>query len=342
MLQAVLKELGKIELEEVEPRKLNDGEVRLKVISCAICGSDIRIYNYGNSRVKLPHVTGHEVVGKVIETSGDCYLNIGDYCCFGADLPCGDPNCESCKHGDFGSCDKNNAIGYQFDGGFAEQMIIPKLCWERNAAFSVIKFSGDEKDLYKYSLVEPLACAVHGVKPMNVTDKDDILIFGGGPIGLMIGDVCINEYNCKSVTIIEPSENRVELIRNLFPMFNVVNDYKLLNKAYDVIFTANSIPECHRLAIEMASKNGRINLFGGLGKSDLVPIDTNKIHYKQLMITGTHGSRKEDFDDAFKMTISNKICLEKYITAVYSLKGIRSAFESAKDLHNLKIIIKGS
>ena len=126
MLQAVLTELQKIELQEVEPRKLQAGEVRLKVISCAICGSDIRIYNHGNTRVKLPHIIGHEVVGEVIETTEGCPLKLGEYCCFGADLPCGDDNCKYCKDGNFSSCDKNYAVGYQFDGGFAETMIIPE------------------------------------------------------------------------------------------------------------------------------------------------------------------------------------------------------------------------
>lgn len=340
MLQAVLKELGKIELEEVRPRNLNQGEIRLKVISCAICGSDIRIYNYGNQRVKLPHVTGHEVVGKIIEIADeDCDLRLGDYCCFGADLPCGDPNCKYCKAGDFGSCDKNLAVGYQFDGGFAEEMIIPKVCYSHGAAFEIISAVGD--DVYKYSLVEPLACAIHGVKPMNIKATDNVLIFGGGPIGLMIGDVCLNLEKCNSVTIVELSQARIDLIRKLFPKFSATSDYKSLNKEFDVIFTANSAPDCHRIAIEAAAKNARINFFGGLGVKELVPIDTNKIHYKQLMITGTHGSRKCDFDKAYECVRFSLLDMNKYITSMFSLKDINKAFESAKDLCNLKIIIKG-
>jgi L-iditol 2-dehydrogenase len=339
MLQAVLKELGRIELEEVTPRKLKPGEVRLKVISCAICGSDIRIYNYGNSRVKLPHVTGHEVVGKIIEVAdADCPLRIGDYCCFGADLPCGDSNCKYCNRCDFGSCDKNLAIGYQFDGGFAEEMIIPKMCYSYGATFGVIPVVDDS--VYKYSLVEPLACAIHGVEPLNVTNEDDVLIFGGGPIGLMIGDICQNVNLCKSVTIVELSETRIELIKKLFPSFIVVNNFSCLDKDYDVIFTANSVPICHKQAIEIAAKNARINLFGGLGTSDLVAVDTNKIHYKQLLVTGTHGSNKSHFDKAFKYIESGAIQIEKYITAMYSLKDINIAFDSAKNFNNLKIIIK--
>ena len=339
MLHAVLTELQKIELQEVEPRKLQTGEVRLKVISCAICGSDIRIYNHGNTRVKLPHVIGHEVVGEVIEITEGCQLKLGEYCCFGADLPCGDDNCKYCKDGNFSSCDKNYAVGYQFDGGFAETMIIPEVCWKLGA-FKTITKANSVEDLYKYSLVEPLACAMHGVEQMRVSNTDDVLIFGGGPIGLMLGDICYNYNKCKSVTIIELSQARIDLIHKLFPYFNVVDNFSKLDKEYNVIFTANSVPVCHKQAIDIAAKDARINFFGGLGTSDLVEVNTNKIHYKQLVVTGTHGSRLNDFNKAFECVENNIIDVNKYITQVYKLKDINEAFESAKNLSNLKIIIK--
>ncbi len=339
MLQAVLTELQKIELQEAEPRKLQTGEVRLKVISCAICGSDIRIYNHGNTRVKLPHVIGHEVVGEVIEITEGCQLKLGEYCCFGADLPCSDDNCKYCKDGNFSSCDKNYAVGYQFDGGFAETMIIPEVCWKLGA-FRTITKANSVEDLYKYSLVEPLACAMHGVEPMRVSNTDDVLIFGGGPIGLMLGDICYNYNKCKSVTIIELSQTRIDLIHKLFPYFNVVDNFSKLDKEYNVIFTANSVPVCHKQAIDIAAKDARINFFGGLGSSDLVEVNTNKIHYKQLVVTGTHGSRLSDFNKAFECVENNIIDVNKYITQVYKLKDINEAFESAKNLSNLKIIIK--
>lgn len=338
MIQAELKELGKIEISNTPRKELSRGDIRLKVISCAICGSDIRIYNYGNSRVNLPHVIGHEVVGKIIEVTDGCPLQVGDYCCFGADLPCGDEHCPYCSVGQINMCDKNVAIGYQLSGGFSEEMIIPETCWLKGS-FRLIKNITLEKDLYKYSLAEPLACAFHGIEPMHVSEHDNALIFGGGPIGLMIGDICSSIYSCKTVTIVELSKARIDLIRKLFPSFIVVDNYLALDKKYDVIFTANSVPDCHKQAIDIAAKNARINLFGGLGKSDLVSIDTNKIHYNQLLVTGTHGSSKQHFDTAVQCIENGKIDIEKYITAVYTLKNISKAFESAKNLSNLKIII---
>lgn len=339
MLQAELKDLKHLELVNSTERTLADGEVRIKVISCAICGSDIRIYNYGNSRIQLPKVIGHEVVGEIIETSDDCNLNIGDVCCFAADLPCTDPNCKYCSNGEFSSCDENLAVGYQYDGGFAETMIIPKQCWERGS-FAIIEKQESIEDYYQYSLVEPLSCAIHGVDRLNIKSDDDVFVFGGGPIGLMIGDVCHKQ--CKSVTILEVNPTRIELIKKSFPEFIVINDISMVDKTYDAIFTANSVKECHAQAVDIAAKNARINFFGGLGKSELCAIDTNKIHYKELALTGTHGCGKRDFEKAFEMVSTKQIDMNRYITSVYNLKDINKAFESAKDLNNLKILISCS
>lgn len=341
MIQAELKELRKLELVNSNERPLQDGEVRIKVISCAICGSDIRIYNYGNSRIKLPKVIGHEVVGEIVEITEGCNLNIGDVCCFAADLPCTDPNCKYCSKGDFSSCDENLAVGYQYDGGFAETMIIPKQCWERGS-FKIVPHQEHIGDYYKYSLVEPLACAVHGVTKLNVNDNDNVFIFGGGPIGLMIGDVCKNVFNCKSVTILEINEARRDLIKRLFPNFIVIDDISKADSEYDVIYTANSVPICHKYAIDIAAKNARINLFGGLGQSVLCEVDTNKIHYKELVVTGTHGCGISDFEKAFLYVSTGMLDMNKYITALYNLSDINEAFESAKSLNNLKILISCS
>ena len=338
MIQAELKELGKIELVNTTERPLGIGEARIKVISCAICGSDIRIYNHGNSRITLPHVIGHEVVGEIIEVDDECRLNVGDICCFGADLPCDDPNCEYCRNGKFSSCDKNYAVGYQFDGGFAETMIITRQCWERGA-FKIVPHQTNIEDYYKYSLVEPLACAAHGVTKLNVNYKDRVFIFGGGPIGLMIGDICKNVYYCESVTILEINETRRNLISELFPEFELISDISEVTGEYDAIFTANSVPICHKYAIDIAAKDARINLFGGLAIKSLCEVDTNKIHYKELVVTGTHGSGKRDFDLAFSMVEDKYIDLNRYITSVYNFTEINEAFEAAKSLSNLKILI---
>ncbi|RLE06481.1 L-threonine 3-dehydrogenase, partial [Candidatus Aerophobetes bacterium] len=67
MKAAVLEDLEKIVVREVETPKIGRGEILVRVKSCAVCGSDLRIYHRGNPRVKPPQIIGHEVAGEVVK-----------------------------------------------------------------------------------------------------------------------------------------------------------------------------------------------------------------------------------------------------------------------------------
>ena len=69
MKAAVLEDLGKIVVKEVETPEVTDDTLVVRVRSCAVCGSDLRIYRHGNPRVKPPQIVGHEIAGDVVEVS---------------------------------------------------------------------------------------------------------------------------------------------------------------------------------------------------------------------------------------------------------------------------------
>src|SRR5438876_468410 len=99
------------------------------------------------------------------------------------------------------------------------------------------------------------------------------------------GKVIINDLN----------SDRLDLARRIDPSFITIGGdprgelMKLTGGAgADVIITACPVPEVQALAIELAAVNGRVVFFGGLPKDRaVVPLDTNLIHYRQLMVTGT-------------------------------------------------------
>ena len=67
MKAAVLEHLEKIVIKEVSTPPIKKGEMLVKIRSCAVCGSDIRIYHQGNPRVKPPQIIGHEIAGEIVE-----------------------------------------------------------------------------------------------------------------------------------------------------------------------------------------------------------------------------------------------------------------------------------
>ena len=176
---AFLKGIKKIHVEDTKD-EIFDG-LKLKVDSCALCGSDIRIFNKGNDRIRYPAVIGHEVSGTVIESSSSKFSS-GDKISIGADIPCG--KCYYCKSNRPNLCKENLAIGYQLSGGFSEYMFLSKTLLD----YGPIKKVPQNCNLEIACLGEPLACALNGLEKLNIkSDGGRMIIFGAGPIGIMLG-----------------------------------------------------------------------------------------------------------------------------------------------------------
>ncbi len=264
--------------------------VRLKIDSCAICGSDIRIFNKGNDRITYPAIIGHEISGIVVDSTIEGFKN-GDRLSLGADIPCG--NCPKCLNGQPNLCKDNLAIGYQLQGGFAEYMNIDK----RVLDFGPVVKLPEDFNLEAAALGEPLACAINGVEKLNVSQGGRVMIIGGGPIGIMLGYLCKKIRKCSTVDYVDISSFKRKFISDL-DISNSVYSYdqliaklKSLRCKYDYVFTACSVFQTHEVGISLLDNGGSINFFGGLPKpAPKLPIITNDLHYKEITLTGSHGS----------------------------------------------------
>ena len=153
---AFLQGIRKFSLGNNQSPKKNYS-VKIRVDSCAICGSDLRIFNHGNDRIKFPAIIGHEVSGTVVESKNKDYI-IGDRISLGADIPCG--RCPECINKKPNLCKKNLAIGYQLEGGFSEYMNLDSRIFDHGP---VVKID-NSLELELACLGEPLACSINGLE----------------------------------------------------------------------------------------------------------------------------------------------------------------------------------
>jgi L-iditol 2-dehydrogenase len=346
MLAAVWYGPNDLRLENKPIPKVLPGTVLVKVKSCAICGSDLRIMGDGNPRINAPHILGHEISGEIVELGSDVInYTIGDRISTGADVPCG--NCDHCRAGRPNCCDINFAIGYQFDGGFAEYILLNSLVVKYGP---MKKFS--ESLLWDYAaLAEPLACCINGYERALYTKAmgGSIVIFGAGPIGLMLLMLGKNYYNADQIIIIEPSKIRREIASKLGANF-VIDPIKLdpVNLVMDLtkqqganlIFTACPVVETHSQAIQMVAKRGVVNLFGGVAKTDLpITLLSNFIHYREAYITGSHGSTPTQHSLALDLIDNGIIDVSEIVSNNVPLSQIHDGFSIAASGKSGKVII---
>jgi len=343
MKAAVLEELGKMVVRQVDDPQIDDDSALLKVESVAICGSDIRIFHHGNPRVKPPAIIGHEIAGTVIQVGKNVSrVKQGDRVAVGADVPCG--QCSWCRNGLGNNCAINYAVGYQFPGGFAQYMLLPRLVLEEGP---VTPFA-ETLSFAAAALAEPLACVINGLELVNMTLGKTIVIIGMGPIGCLMIDVA-RLMGATKVICVQRSQRRMEIARQYGADVYINPTQEDLiarcrqetgGEGPDVVMTTCQSVEAHEQAIQMVAHRGYVNLFGGLGKSVRpMSVLSNTIHYKECFVTGSHGCVPRHHELAVRLLEAGKVRAAPIITHHFPLDQINEAFQAMENQMGMKIIV---
>jgi L-iditol 2-dehydrogenase len=176
MKACVLHAAGDLRLEEVPVPEPGPGEVLLRVDACGVCGSDIpRIFEKGTG--SFPLIPGHEFAGVVESTGRGVNKKLaGRARTVFPLIPC--RKCALCEVGAYAQCADYDYLGSRSNGAFAEYVCVP--AW--NLLPVPAALSAEEA-----AMTEPAAVAAHALRRAGVDIGDNVLIFGAGPIGLMLG-----------------------------------------------------------------------------------------------------------------------------------------------------------
>jgi len=345
MKAAVVEGLDKMVVKEVETPKADENGILLKVKACAVCGSDIRIFHSGNNRVKYPAIIGHEISGEVVEVGKNVTkFKVGDRVAVGADVPCGE--CAFCVAGIGNNCQINYAMGYQFQGGFAEYLPLNATVVNYGPVYKI----PDNMSYEQGALAEPLGCVLNALELSPVKLGDTVVIIGAGPIGCMIVEVA-KKMGAAKVILVQRSRGRLEMAMktvsaDVFVCSSEEDSIKRVldetdGLGADVIFTACPSLEAQQDAITMAKNRAIVNFFGGLPKDkEQVTLNTNVIHYKELFVTGAHGAMPIHHMKAVELISSGTIDVTPFITEKFPLDQVNEAFKAAEGHKGMRVIVQ--
>lgn len=347
MKAVVIKKPGEIVVEEVVTPKAAAGEVLLKVEACAICGTDQRVLS-GEKAVDVP-IVGHELVGTVVEVGqGVTSVKMGERYAVQTVIGCG--HCAMCAEHRENLCENGfKAIGYQWNGGFADYMIMPAEGVKQGCLIPIKP--GMSAELA--TLLEPLSCCINGMRPIPFEKMNTVVVFGGGIIGVLNGLVA-KARGAKKVVIMDVAQDRLNLLKKLgLPFDELVNsaqtDPEKWVKEYtggkgaDAVVVAASVKQLVAVGMKLLARDGHLSIFAGMPKSDPSDmIDLNLIHYRELHVHGANSSVLRDYIDARDYIESGKIDGQKLITHIFSIDDFPKAVETQKNpaAGSLKIIIK--
>lgn len=343
MKAAVLHGIDRMTLEEVPLPAIDDSSALIRVEACCICGSDVRILHHGNPRVTPPTITGHEAAGVIVKVGSNVRnLQVGDRVSIGADVPCG--QCDWCRNGLGNNCQINYAVGYQIPGAFAEYMKLPGLmCTEGPIARIAGSLSFEEA-----ALAEPLACAINGLELVNMSLGKTVVIIGMGPIGCMMIDLA-RAMGAQKVICVQRSPLRMEIAKAYQADLYLASERDDVVRAVmeatgshgaDAVITTCGSVEAHEQAVEMVAHRGYVNFFGGLSKdARAMKLYSNKVHYRESFITGSHGSVPRQHKMAVKLLESRRVRVKPLITHRFPLDEIQTAFAVMESRQGMKIVV---
>ncbi|MEO1772356.1 galactitol-1-phosphate 5-dehydrogenase [Candidatus Enterococcus ferrettii] len=198
-----LVSIGYLTLVEKEKPSPKKGEVLLKIMACGICGSDIpRTFVTGSYH--FPTVLGHEFSGEIVALGKEVPENyLGKKAAVFPLLPCNE--CEFCRSGNYAQCTNYNYFGSRTDGGFEEYLAVP--------LFNLVLLE-DHVSFEEGAMVEPATVAQHVINKAQLTLGDSIVVFGAGPIGVMVAQWAkIN--GAAKVLLVDIDQTKVDFAKKL-------------------------------------------------------------------------------------------------------------------------------
>ena len=336
---------GNVQIEDSPEPEPAPGEVKLRVLGCSACGTDLKIYSHGHHRISPPRVLGNEIAGEVVRLGkGVTGWAAGDRVQMIGAIPCG--RCADCRRGWMTVCPNQRTMGYDHDGGFAESVIVPA---------SVLAVGGLNRippgvGFAEASIAEPLACVLNGQQLVRVGDGDEVVVVGGGPVGCLhvrlarsLGATRVflvernRERLTRSAGLVEPDEAIWTGDGDVAEQVLKLTD----GRGADVVITACASREAQEQAVRYAARRGRISLFGSLPPgSSMNALDTNIVHYHELAIFGASGASPVQNTRALELIASGAMTVADLITHRLPLDQFHHALELIKRGDALKVTIE--
>lgn len=336
-----------LRLENIEEPAAKPGKVKIKVEWCGICGSDLHEYTAGPIFIpegaphpitgqKAPIVMGHEFSGQVVEVGeGVTKFKAGDRVTVEPIYACG--HCEACKAGYYNLCSTMGFLGLAGGGGgFSEYVAADE---------AMVHKIPDNISYEQGALVEPSAVALHAVRQSKLKVGDKAVVFGAGPIGLLVIEA-LKASGASEIYAVELSPERKQKATELGAIvidpkeYDVVEElHKRTDGGVDVAFEVTGVPPVFTQALNSTRIGGELMIVSIFEKE--AALHPNNVVMKERSIKGIIGYRNV-FPAVISLMGQGYFSADKLVTKRIKLDDvIEEGFEALlKEKNQVKILVK--
>ncbi len=348
MKAAVLREIGKLNIEDIKEPKPNDDEVLIKVNSVGLCHTDLHVLK-GHIPFPLPAVLGHEVSGTIVEVGKYVDdLKVGDNVVGTFILPCG--KCRLCITGNEDLCEKfynfNRLKGLYYDNRTrlfdAKDNPISMYSMAAHAEYSVIPSTSVFKipkslELEKASILGCAIMTAYGAcRNAEIKPTESVAVFGVGGVGSNVVQIASKVYNA-NVIAIDLNNEKLEHAKRMGAIHTInskeEDPVKALldytdNKGVDIAIEVIGLKVTIDAAIRSVRSAGRVVLVGLSSKGNEASFEINSLVRRGVRIIGSYGGKpRVDMPQIIRLADKGIINIKDAISAEYKLDNINTAFE---------------
>ena len=311
MKSAVFYGKHDLRVEEHEMPKVGPKDVLIQVKACGVCGTDVHIYegDKGAAEVTPPTILGHEFSGVIAEVGSEVTnYKAGDRVCIDPNCYCG--ACEPCRNGVVHYCEHMIGYGTTVNGGFAEYCAVN----ERQ----VYKL-GDNTSFEQGAMTEPVACCLHGMDMCEIRPGHQVVVIGGGMIGLLMLQLS-RLAGAAKVALLEPVESKREVGKKLgadICIDPIHEDVKARLKEEGMTWV-NTVIECVgrpstiEHAIDIAGNKAVVMMFGLTKPDETISVKPFEIFRKELVLKASYinpytQKRALDLIDSGRLDVSSMV-----------------------------------
>ncbi|WP_328606362.1 zinc-dependent alcohol dehydrogenase family protein [Amycolatopsis sp. NBC_00345] len=325
MRAAIVDRPGEIRVGDVPDPKPGERQVVVKVGACGICGTDLHIADGHFPPTPYPIVPGHEFAGEIVELGADVppEWKVGDRVAVDPSLYCG--YCTPCRSGHGNLCANWNATGDTVDGAFAEYVAVPadtchrmpdSMTWEQGA------------------IVEPVSCAVHGVRRIGVEAGERFLVVGAGTMGLIMQQLL--QRSGAEVTVVDRNASRLPRATGLGAVAVAEDVSALDGELYDAAVDCTGAAPAIESAFDALRRGGRLLVFGVAPAEARVALSPFRIYNDEITIVGSMAVLNS-YANALDLVAKGVINTEALITDTLPLEQYPDALAKMRSGSGLKI-----
>lgn len=345
MKALLMKRPGEVEVTELPLPDLSEDEVLIQVGIAGICTNDMRDFK-GDCAYSYPRIGGHEY-GGIIAALGNgvdaSRFPIGAKVVSYIIRSCG--TCHFCRTGNENICfhHQESEVFHNPDGisgycGFAEYV--------KAKAKDLFVFK-DSTSFEKMAFTEPLACVVNSIHRTDIQFGDDVVVMGGGTMGLL--HVMALRLKGARIIVSEPQEERGAKALELGAADVIDPIHESLKERVmeltngvgaKAVYNTTASPDLMGQALDITAPCGTAVAFSSMHPNRPILVDAGAMHSLQKTLTGAVSPTIRAFYESYELIDKGILDPTRLLESVFDYRDFYKAMECALRPDTYKVLLR--